>query len=257
MGKIISVCNPKGGTAKTTTVVNLSCALTTVNKKVLLLDFDPQRSASVALGYEYTDVEHNICTALLDNVPIDKCIIPCPKGGFDVVLSSEDLTALPSELREDPRPTDALFNALSSIVDKYDFIIIDTPASLNLITINAICASNGIVIPVCCDVFAISSMKSLLDEILSLKERGVASCQLLGILRTLYDPQQPLSKRISSELSNAFKELLFRTSISYNPKISESSGAACPMLVYDRTSLGSREFLSFAGELLKKVRNWQ
>ncbi|MGN1280514.1 MAG: ParA family protein [Succinivibrio sp.] len=257
MGKIISVCNPKGGTAKTTTAVNLACALTTVNKKVLLLDFDPQRSASVALGYEYTDVEHNICTALLDNVPIDKCIIPCPKGGFDVVLSSEDLIALPSELRENVSPTGVLYRVLKGVTDRYDFIIIDTPASLNLITINALCASDGIIIPVSLDVFSLNSMKTLLDEILNLKEKGFARCQLLGVLRTLYDPLHPISSRISRELGNSFKELLFRTSISYNPKISESSGAACPMLVYDRTSLGSREFLSLAGEVLKKVRNWQ
>lgn len=112
MGRIITISNPKGGTAKTSTAVNLSCALRTVNKKVLLIDFDPQRSSSVALGYEYTDVEHNIATAVLDGVSADKCITPYLKGGFDVILSSDDLVALPTVLREDTEPASRLKKSL-------------------------------------------------------------------------------------------------------------------------------------------------
>uniref|UniRef100_UPI003FEFE1BB ParA family protein n=1 Tax=Succinivibrio sp. TaxID=2053619 RepID=UPI003FEFE1BB len=257
MGRIITISNPKGGTAKTSTAVNLSCALRTVNKKVLLIDFDPQRSSSVALGYEYTDVEHNIATAVLDGVSADKCITPYPKGGFDVILSSDDLVALPTVLREDTEPASRLKKVIANIKDKYDFLIIDTPASMNLITINALCAADYLVLPVCCDMFAIDSMKTLLDNLLELKEKHLSKCNLLGILRTIYDPMQPLASRISHELAESFKDLLFATKISYNPKISESSSAACPVLVYDRTSLGSREYLSFAGEILKKLRQLQ
>lgn len=257
MGKIITISNPKGGTAKTSTAVNLSCALTTVNKKVLLIDFDPQRSSSVALGYEYTDIEHNIATAVLDGVSADKCVTPYLKGGFDVILSSDDLVALPTFLRDDSEPTSRLNKVISNLKEKYDFVIVDTPASMNLITINALCASDFLVIPVCCDMFAIDSMKTLLENLLELKEQHLCKARLLGILRTIYDPMQPLSSRISHELKGSFKELLFTTKISYNPKISESSGAACPVLVYDRTSLGSREYLSFAGEILKKLRQLQ
>lgn len=257
MGRIITISNPKGGTAKTSTAVNLSCALTTVNKKVLLIDFDPQRSSSVALGYEYTDVEHNIATAVLDGVSAEKCITPYLKGGFDVILSSDDLVALPTVLREDSDPTSKLKCVILKLKDRYDFVIIDTPASMNLITINAVCAADYLVIPVCCDMFAVDSMKTLLDNLLDLKEQQLCKCNLLGILRTIYDPMQPLSSRISHELKESFKDLLFSTKISYNPKISESSGAACPVLVYDRTSLGSREYLSFAGEFLKKIRQQQ
>lgn len=122
---------------------------------------------------------------------------------------------------------------------------------MNLITINALCAADYLVLPVCCDMFAIDSMKTLLDNLLELKEKHLSKCNLLGILRTIYDPMQPLASRISHELAESFKDLLFATKISYNPKISESSSAACPVLVYDRTSLGSREYLSFAGEILK------
>ncbi len=254
MGKVISVCNPKGGTAKTSTSVNLACSFTTVNKKVLLIDFDPQRSASVALGYEYTDVEHNIATALLDNVSVKKCITPYLKGGFDVVLSSDDLVALPSVLHSKVNAQSSLYSCLEPIINDYDYIIIDTPASLNLITQCAMCASDYIIIPVCCDIFAIDSMNTLLEKYLLLKEQGKAHCSILGIVRTLFDKEQSLSKTISHELEHSFKDLLFTTSVSYNQKISESSSAACPVLVYDKTSVGAREYLSLCGEILKKTR---
>ena len=174
-----------------------------------------------------------------------------------MILSSDDLVALPTVLREDTEPASRLKKVLANIKDKSDFIIIDTPASMNLITINALCASDYLVLPVCCDMFAIDSMKTLLDNLLELKEKHLSKCNLLGILRTIYDPMQLLASRISHELEESFKDLLFATKISYNPKISESSSAACPVLVYDRTSLGSREYLSFAGEILKKLRQLQ
>lgn len=254
MGKVIAICNPKGGTAKTSTAVNLACAFTTINKKVLLVDFDPQRSASVALGYEYADVEHNIATCIFDNVPIDKCITPYLKGGFDVVLSSDDLVALPTELKERVNPHLALYDTLKPIVDKYDYIIIDTPATLNFITQCALCACDYLLITVSCDLFAIDSMYALIDKYASIKIEGLAHCNLVGIIRTLYDKDQPLSKAISFELEQSFKELLFKTFISYNQKISESSSAACPILIYDRTSTASIEYLSLCGEFIKKIR---
>ena len=255
MGHIITICNPKGGTAKTSTAVNLACAITAVHKKVLLVDFDPQRSASVALGYEYADIEHNIGTALLDNVPIKSCITHYLKGGFDVILSSDDLVALPSTLHDKIDSHLCLSNALSKIKDNYDFIIIDTPACLNLITINAMCAADSLVVPVCTDMFALTSMSTLLEKYHELKSQNQAHCRLLGIVITLYDPILPMSQRIHDELAHAFRELLFNTAITYNPKISEATGAAIPVLLYDKSSLGSRQYLSLAGEILKKLRD--
>lgn len=254
MGKIVAICNPKGGTAKTSTAVNLACALKTVNKKVLLVDFDPQRSASVALGYEYTDIEHNIGTVVLDNVDIEQCITPYLKGGFDVILSSDDLVALPSALQGKLNSYNALEKALDKVKNKYDYIIIDTPASLNMLLVCAICAADYMIVPVCCDLFALDSMKMLIDKYKDLKEKGLTNTILLGIIRTMYDKLQPLAKTISDELEKSFDELLFKSSITYNPKISESSSAALPVLLYDRTSLGAQEYLSFAGEFLKKLR---
>ena len=254
MGKVISICNPKGGTAKTSTAVNLACAFTTINKKVLLIDFDPQKSASVALGYEYSDVEHNIATAILDKVPLEKCISPYLKGGFDVVLSSDDLVALPSVLHEKANAHKALYETLLQVKDRYDYIIIDTPASLNLITQDAICACDYLLIPVCCDLFAIDSMNMLIEKYASLKEQNLAFCNLVGIVRTLYDKDLPLSIPISKQLEEHFKDLLFKVKISYNQKISESSSAACPVLLYDRTSVASIEYLSLCAEFIKKTR---
>ena len=139
--------------------------------------------------------------------------------------------------------------------DNYDFIIIDTPACLNLITINAMCAADSLVVPVCTDMFALTSMSTLLEKYHELKSQNQAHCRLLGIVITLYDPILPMSQRIHDELAHAFRELLFNTAITYNPKISEATGAAIPVLLYDKSSLGSRQYLSLAGEILKKLRD--
>ena len=254
MGVIITLCNPKGGTAKTSTAVNLCCGLKAVNKKVLLVDFDPQRSASVALGYEYFDSENNISSSVLDGVPIESCIVPYAKGGFDLSLASDDLIAIPAALRERLNAHEALADALAPVKNKYDYIVVDTPATLNMITITAICASDYLIIPVSCDIFSVDSMMGLIKKFHELKENGLTHSSILGILRTMYDKLLPLASTISSELESSFNDLLFKTKITYNPRISESSSAAVPVLLYDRTSLGSQEYLSFTGEVLKKLK---
>lgn len=254
MGKVVSFCNPKGGTAKTSTVVNLACALTTVHKRVLLVDFDPQRSASVALGYNNTDVENNLGTAILDNVDIKRCITSYPKGGFDIVLSSDDLTAIPAVLHDNPVSHLALKKVLDTVKDRYDYILVDTPASLSMISICAICASDYLIVPVCLDMFSIDSMNTLLSKYYSLKEQGKTSCVFAGLLRTLFDINQPLCRTINKELETAFTDLLFKTKITFSHKISESSSAACPVLLYDRTCLGAQQYLSFTAEFLKRTR---
>ena len=226
-----------------------------MNKKVLLVDFDPQRSASVALGYEYFDSESNISSSILDGVPIEDCIVPYAKGGFDLSLASDDLIAVPAALRERLNAHEVLADALAPVKDKYDFIVVDTPATLNMITIIAICASDYLIIPVSCDIFSVDSMMGLIKKFHELKENGLTHCNILGILRTMYDKLLPLASTISAELENSFSDMLFKTKITYNPRISESSSAAVPVLLYDRTSLGSQEYLSFTGEVLKKIRH--
>lgn len=254
MGKIVAFCNPKGGTAKTSTVVNLACALTTVHKRVLLVDFDPQRSASAALGYNNADVENNLGTAILDSVDIRNCITSYPKGGFDIILSSDDLTAIPATLHDSKDSHLALKNVLDVVKDRYDYILIDTPASMSMINICAICASDYMVTPVSLDIFSIDSMNTLLSKYYQLKEQGKTYCVFIGLLRTLFDESQPLCKTINKELENAFRDLLFKSKISFSHKISESSSAACPVLIYDRTCLGAQEYLAFTSEFLKRTR---
>lgn len=257
MGNIITICNPKGGTGKTSTAVNLCCALKTVNKRVLLIDFDPQRSASVALGYEYFDAEHTISSAIIDDVPIESCILHYTKGGVDLCLASDDLIAIPQVLKDVPNSHLCLYHVLNNLRERYDFIIVDTPATLNMLGVIGICASDYMVITVCCDLFSIDSMHNLINKYHELKEHGMTHTKILGIVCTMFDKLQPLSDIILNELKSSFNELLFKTKITYNPRISESSSAAVPVLLYDRTSLGSTEYLSFAGELLKKMREFK
>ncbi|MGN0915498.1 MAG: ParA family protein [Succinivibrio sp.] len=253
MAIITAICNPKGGTAKTSTAVNLCCALSCINKKVLLVDYDPQRSAGCSLGFEISDVEHNLASCILDGISAEKCVVPYTKGGFDILLSSDDLIAVPSSFNDRSDAHLCLLNSLKPLVNSYDHIIIDTPASHNLLLVSSLCAADFLIIPVSLDVFALNSMSSLMTLFEKLKIEGKSTGRILGVLRTLYDPMQPLSEGISKELEKNFGDLLFKTKITYNPKISESSSAACPVLIYDRSSVGSREYLSLCAEFLKRI----
>lgn len=257
MGQIITICNPKGGTAKTSTAINLACAMRAVNKKVLLVDFDPQGSASCALGFMQTDIECNLATAILDNVNIENCIVPYLKGGFDVILSSDELVAVPPALNDDPNAHLCLYNLLYPLKDRYDLIIVDTPASLNLLTKAAICASDFIISTVSLDILSVDSMASLMNFYEKLKSNGMTGAIVLGLLRTMYEPLHKMCDVISNELEHSFTDLIFKTKISYNPKVSEASSAACPVLLYDRSSKVSREYLSFCAEVIKRLLKWQ
>ena len=256
MGKIVSIANQKGGVGKTTTSINLSTVLAKRGKKVLLMDADPQGNATSGLGIN-KEQQFSVYDVLIEDIEVENTLQSTIVKHLDLCPSNINLAGAEVQLVSMEEREYRLKKKIDSIKDKYDFLIIDTPASMNLITINALCAADYLVLPVCCDMFAIDSMKTLLDNLLELKEKHLSKCNLLGILRTIYDPMQPLASRISHELAESFKDLLFATKISYNPKISESSSAACPVLVYDRTSLGSREYLSFAGEILKKLRQLQ
>ena len=203
MGQIITICNPKGGTAKTSTAINLACAMRAVNKKVLLVDFDPQGSASCALGFMQTDIECNLATAILDNVNIENCIVPYLKGGFDVILSSDELVAVPPALNDDPNAHFCLYNLLCPLKDRYDLIIVDTPASLNLLTKSAICASDFIISTVSLDILSVDSMASLMNFYEKLKSNGMTGAIVLGLLRTMYEPLHKMCDVISQPLSAA------------------------------------------------------
>ncbi|MCR5537450.1 MAG: ParA family protein [Succinivibrio sp.] len=255
MTDIIAIANPKGGSAKTATAVNLCCALAATRRKVLLVDLDPHCSATVAVGFEHSASDCSIAGVLLGEYVIDDCIKTYTQGHFDVIPGHEDLTAIPVALYQEKDEKLRLKKALSRIARHYDFIILDCPPALNTLTVNALCAANLLIIPMPCEYFAIDSMFSLIALYQELNASGEASIKLLGIVRTLFDETHPLSQQISHELEEQFEGMLFDSIINYNERISESASSGRPIMLYDKSSSGARAYLALAGEFLKKVRD--
>ncbi len=254
MADIIAIANPKGGSAKTSTAVNLCCALAATRRRVLLVDLDPQCSATVAVGFEHADEQRSLTGVLISNDPLGPCVMHYGQGNFDIIPSNEDLTAVPVAVYNEPDGKYRLRKALAQVSQNYDYIFIDCPPSLSALTVNALCAAHFLIIPLPCEYFAVDSMLSLISQYKKLNDLGDANVQLLGIVRTLYDETRPLSAEISNELKVQFDDLLFDSIITYNQRISESASSGRPVMLYDKSSQGARAYLILAGELLQKIR---
>ena len=255
MATVITIANPKGGTAKTTTVVNLCAALSATRRRILLLDLDPQCSATTSLGFARNVHEQSLAGVLIAGNSVKDCIKKCDIANFDIAVANEDLTAVPVAIYNDKDSALKLRQALDEIKDDYDLVIIDTPASLNLLTINALCSSDKLIIPVSAEYFSLDSTKSLLDLAQGLKEQSLCRIELLGILRTMFDEDIRLSRLISHELTVQFGSALFSTIIPFNHKNSESQASGRPLIFYDKSSAASLASLAFAGEVLQKLKS--
>lgn len=249
----ICIANPKGGTAKTSTAVNLCCALAKEHYKIMLCDLDPQCSATVSLGYPQADDYHSLAGVLISDNDINPCVMHYETGNFDILPANADLTVVPVALYNKNDGIFKLKNALKNLEKDYDFIIFDTPAALNIITENALCAADKLVIPLYCDYFALDSMYYLLSKCQKLKDEGKSHIELLGIVRTLYDNTSPLSRYISHELKEQFGELLFSSLMSFNNRVSEAQATGVGIYFYDSSSISSRQAMLFAKELLKRL----
>lgn len=253
MSRVICIANQKGGSAKTSTAVNLACAFAATRRKVLLIDFDPQGNATVSLNLSRA-TEDSLVGVLIANNDQDKLIVHYEVGHFDVIPSSEDLIALVVALYELEDKNLHLKYYLDKIRDCYDLIIIDCPPNTSLITANAICASDYLLVPMPCEFFALDSLNATLDQFDDLNLSGDASCVLLGILRTMYEENDQLSVKISDTLKDNFKDLLLTTVIPFSSRISEASSLGKPVLLYDKSSSGAFAYLTLAGELLQKIK---
>ena len=250
---VLSVANHKGGVGKTSTAINLACAFAGTRRRVLLIDLDPQGSATVSILRKRPTGLISSGNALMSEASLVPCIKPYNLAKFDLVPANDDLTAFcVSCINEDGKEF-RLKNALSSLRLIYDLIIIDCPPALNLLTINALCASDDLIIPTTCDYFAVDGLSSLLRLFEKLKTDGMSNVRLMGIVRTLYSLGEPLAKKISEDLKSNLGTLLFNTIIPYTSLISEAPSMGRPVILYDRSCLGSRAYLSLAGEILKRM----
>ncbi len=253
MARILAVANQKGGVAKTTTTVNLSASLAATKKRVLLVDLDPQGNATMGSGVDKNNLELSIYDVLVDEATVSDCCVYDTVGAYDVLPANADLTAAEVQLLDTLARETRLRRALSTVADNYDFIIIDCPPSLNMLTVNGLCAADGVIIPMQCEYYALEGLSDLLRTIASITDVINPDLKIEGILRTMYDPRNGLTRDVSKQLVRHFGDQLYRTCIPRNVRLAEAPSHGLPALIYDKTSRGAKAYLVLAGEVLRRM----
>ncbi len=255
MGKIIAVTNQKGGVGKTTTSVNLAACLAAANRKVLLIDLDPQGNAAMGCGVDKDEVEYSSCELLLEEVPVSEIIVKNAEIGFDIIPGNADLTAAEVQLMDAANRERKLADALLQIKGLYDYILIDCPPSLNMLTLNAMVAANSVLIPMQCEYYALEGLSALMATLKNIRESVNPGLHLEGILRTMFDSRSRLTKDVSDQLQEYFADKVFRTCIPRNVRLAEAPSHGVPIIMYDKNSRGAVAYIAMAGEMIRKEEN--
>ena len=253
MGKIIAVANQKGGVGKTTTTINLAASLATLEKTVLVVDADPQANASSGLGVDIKEVDCSLYECIIDHTDVKEAIYTTDIDGLDIIPSHIDLVGAEVEMLKIKNNREKMMKELlAPMRDEYNYILIDCAPSLGLITVNCLTAADSVIIPVQCEYFALEGISKLLNTIKIIKSKLNPRLEIEGFLLTMYDSRLRLANQIYDEVKRHFQELVFKTVIQRNVKLSESPSHGLPVILYDAESAGAKNHLNLAKEIIDK-----
>ncbi len=252
MTRTIAIANQKGGVGKTTTCVNLAASLAATQRRVLVVDVDTQGNATMGCGIDKAALEESVCDVLLEGVEAGAVIRPASEGGFDLLPGNQTLTLAEVELLTQPKREYRLKQALQPLLKSYDYVLIDCPPAINMLTVNALTAADGVLIPMQCEYYALEGLTALLETVDQVRRSANPGLQLHGILRTMFDPRNNLANEVSGQLVQHFGERVFQTVIPRNIRLAEAPSFGKPAMYHDKYSRGALAYLALAGEINRR-----
>ena len=253
--KILAITNQKGGVGKTTTCVNLAASLAAIKYRVLLVDLDAQGNATTGCGVDKAGLQHTIYHVLIGEKRMQEVIQPSEKGKFDIAPANRNLAGAEVELVNETNRETRLKLALAELGDQYDYVLLDCPPALNLVTVNALTAAHAVMIPMQCEYYALEGLSDLVNTIKKVRTHLNPILEIEGLLRTLYDNRNMLAQQVSAQLEAHFGEKVYRTVIPRNIRLAEAPSYGLPALVYDAASKGSQAYMQLAREIIKRTKN--
>lgn len=254
MAKIFCVANQKGGVGKTTTAINLAASLAAQSQRVLLVDLDPQGNATMGSGIDKHDLSESIYQVLIGLSDIHSAKIRSESGGYDVVPANRHLAGAEIELVEMDARELKLKQALENVSSDYDFILIDCPPALSLLTLNGLCAANGVIVPMQCEYFALEGLSDLVNSIKQVHANLNPDLTIIGLLRVMFDPRTALQQQVSAQLTAHFGDKVFKTVIPRNVRLAEAPSYGLPGVVFDKVSKGAKAYLDFGAEMIERIK---
>ncbi len=252
--RIFCVANQKGGVGKTTTAINLAAALAALKQRVLLIDLDPQGNTTMGSGIDKNQVENNVYQVLIGQVKLVDACVKSESGGYDVLPSNRELSGAEIDLVQMKDREKQLKMALKAIEFDYDFILIDCPPTLSLLTLNGLAAAHGVIIPMQCEYFALEGLSDLVNTVKRVHRNINNDLELIGLLRVMFDARVTLQQQVSQQIQAHFKDKVFETIIPRNVRLAEAPSHGMPGIVYDRNSRGAKAYIAFGKELMKRIK---
>jgi chromosome partitioning protein len=254
MAKIFCVANQKGGVGKTTTTVNLAAGLAKVGQRVLMVDLDPQGNATMGSNVDKRKLEHTVYDVLLESATIAEARVRSDKCGYDVIGANRELAGAEVELVSLDNRDKRLRDALAGVDGEYDFVLIDCPPSLSMLTLNGLCAAHGVIVPMQCEYFALEGLSDLVNTIKQVHANLNRDLQIIGLLRVMFDPRITLQQQVSEQLKSHFGDKVFNTVIPRNVRLAEAPSYGLPGVVFDPSARGSQAFVEFANEMVERIK---